>query len=283
MPNSPSCTQRIAWIPKRRSAQPGRVSSLKSDAFSTLHLPAAHISLNEGVSRLGTDPVVLALRFSLLPAPCGGEGKVWEVSPHGRWQVQTLSTKTFLSAVLHPHSASSGAWGENAVVWQLRAGGLRFRPGEQEQVVQYALSHWSLVQTYFKAHGSRQGSYVLLLIFTSIRSTLSKSTQWDLCRVINRPQLSGLPLPCSQSFLLLTGYTWYSRILRLVFLLATTCFLSKEKAKISSFAGTLAHLFIMFISLQRANWAVDCLTGSWRRKSHQNRVSHLWNLMEMCS
>lgn len=116
MPNSPSCTQRIAWIPKGRGAQPGRVSSLKSDAFSTLHLPAAHISLNEGVSRLGTDPVVLALRFSLLPAPCEGEGKVWEVSPHGRWQVQTLSTKTFLSAVLHPHSASSGAWGENAVV-----------------------------------------------------------------------------------------------------------------------------------------------------------------------
>lgn len=78
--------------------------------------PAAHVSLNEGVSRLGTDPVVLALRFSLLPAPCGGEGKAWEVSLHGRQQVQTLSTKTFLSAVLHPHSASSGAWGENAVV-----------------------------------------------------------------------------------------------------------------------------------------------------------------------
>lgn len=75
--------------------------------------------------------------------------------------------------------------------------------GEQEQVVQYVLSHWSLVQTYFKAGGSQQGSYVLLLIFTSIQSTLSKSTQWDLYRVINRSQLSGLLVPCSKSLAIL--------------------------------------------------------------------------------
>lgn len=92
--------------------------------------------------------------------------------------------------------------------------------GEQEQVVQYVLSHWSLVQTYFKAGGSQQGSYVLLLIFTSIQSTLSKSTQWDLYRVINRSQLSGLPVPCSKS-LPFPSYTWHSWILCLTFPLTT--------------------------------------------------------------
>lgn len=73
------------------------------------------------------------------------------------------------------------------MAWQLHVGGLHSSPGEQEWGVQCVLRHWSLVQTYFKARGSQQGSYVLLLIFTSIQSTLSKSTQWDCYRVINRP------------------------------------------------------------------------------------------------
>lgn len=138
----------------------------------------------------------------------------------------SLSTEAFLSTILHPCSASSGSQGEKALAWKLHAGGLCFSLGEQEWVVKYVLSHWSLVQTYFKACGSQQGSYVSLLLFTSIWSTLPKSTQWDLYRVINRPQLSGLPLPCSKSFLPLPGYTWHFWILCLSFPLTTICFSS---------------------------------------------------------
>lgn len=164
--------------------------------------------------------------------------------------VQSLHTKAFLSNTLHPCSVSSRSWRKKALAWQLHTGGLCFSLGEEEQVVQCILSHWSLVQTYFKACGSQQGSYVSLLIFTSIWSTLSKSTQWDLCRVINIPQLSGLPLPCSKSSyhsLVISDTPGYCVLLflRLQFP-PPVC---TEKGKIQSFAWTLTHLFIKLILL----------------------------------
>lgn len=88
----------------------------------------------------------------------------------------------------------------------------------------------------------------MLLIFTSIWSTLSKSTQWDLYRVINIPQLSGLPLPCSKSSyhsLAVSDTPGYRVLLfpRLQF----TAPLCREKGKNQSFAWTLTHLFIKLI------------------------------------
>lgn len=77
---------------------------------------------------------------------------------------------------------------------------------------------------------------------------MSKSTQWDLYRVINIPQLSGLPLPCSKSSyhsLAMSDTPGYCVLIlpRLQFI-PPVC---TEKGKILSFAWTLAHLFIKLI------------------------------------
>lgn len=196
--------------------------------------------------------------------------------------LSSLSTQSlFLSNTLHPCSASSRSWRKKALAWQLHTGGLCFSLGEREQAVQCVLSHWSLVQTYFKACGSQQGSYVLLLIFTSIWSTLSKSTQWDLYRVINIPQLSGLPLPCSKSSyhsLAISdtpGYcvfsSDYNSLLRFVW--------KKEKFRVF-----LGHWLTFSSSLSFfpcSHREVNFQTGGWRREPHQNRALLLWNLMEI--
>lgn len=218
-----------------------------------------------------------------------GEGKAREVSIYGRRQVWSLSAKTFLSTILHPCSASSGCWGEKALAWQLHAGGLCFSLGEQEWIEQYVLSHWSLVQTYFKVCGSQQGSYVSLLIFTSVWSTLSKSTQLDLCRVINRPHLSGLPLLCSKSCLPFPGYTWHSWMLWLTFPLTTIQFLLRKKERFS-FAWTLAHFSIKIIFLSKTapgsglsdrqmEERISSEQGTASLKSHRNLLWHLYQLM----
>lgn len=194
-----------------------------------------------------------------------------------------LSTKAFPSTILHPSSASSGSRGKKALAWQLHTGGLCFSLGEQERVVEYVLSHWSLVQIYFKACGSQQGSYVSLLIFTSIQSTLSESTQWNLYRVINRPQLSGFPLPCSKSFLPFPGYTWHSWILCLIFPLTTIHFFLRKKERFLVLLGHWLNFSSSLSFFPRAHREVDCQMGSRRRESRQNRALHLQNLLEICS
>lgn len=175
-------------------------------------------------------------------------------------QVRPLSIKATLSSPLLPGLSTQkpffpvpcilvllppGLGGKKALAWQLHTGGLCFSLGEWEQAVQCVLSHWSLVQTFFKACGSQQGSYVLLLIFTSIWSTLSKSTQWDLCRVINIPQLSGLPLLCSKSSYHSLAVSDTPGYCVLLFLRLQFTPLGKNQ----SFAWTLTHLFIKLIPL----------------------------------
>lgn len=186
----------------------------------------SHAPIKEGATRLMAQSSWCCQGFPYCQLIVELGGGCYELSPHGRCQAQSLSIKSSLPTVPYPHSAFPGARGESTTAWQLCAGGLRCSPGEQEWGVQCAQRHWSLVQTYFKARGSQQGSYTPLLIFTSIQSTLSKSTQWDLYRVINRPQLSRLPLPCSVLFLSLPGYTWHLWILCLIFPLTTIHFSS---------------------------------------------------------
>ena len=118
-PTDTAAPRELPWAPEARSSQSGGVSSLKSDTFQTLAVPgdAAHPPLEEGDNGFGwvQTPQCLALRVSWLPATCRREGKAQEVSPHSRRQVQSLSTKAFLSTILHPWSASSGSWGGKAL------------------------------------------------------------------------------------------------------------------------------------------------------------------------
>lgn len=155
--------------------------------------------------------------------------------------------------------------GRKALAWQLHTGGLCFSLGEQEQVLQCVLSHWSLVQTYFKACGSQQGSYVLLLIFTSIWSTLSKSTQWDLYRVINIPQLSGLPLPCSKSSYHSLAVSDTPGYYVLLFPRLNSLLLFVGKKEKFSFAWTLAHLLIKLILVSMFTWGSE-LSDRWLKE-----------------
>lgn len=119
---------------------------------------------------------------------------------------------------------------------------------------------------------------------------MSKSTQWDLYRVINRPPTLRTPTPLLQ--VLLTIPWLYLTLLDIVSYFSSdyNSLLSKEKGKIHSSAWTLAHLFIRLILFSKSTPGsglsdrqleerISSEEGIASLKSHGNLLIDLYQLI----
>lgn len=94
---------------------------------------------------------------------------------------------------------------------------------------------------------------------------MSKSTQWDLYRVINIPQLSGLPLPCSKSSYHSLAVSDTPGYYVLLFPRLNSLLLFVGKKEKFSFAWTLAHLLIKLILVSMFTWGSE-LSDRWLKE-----------------